>query len=564
MLTPARRAPGVSRFGLTFAISVICAPATQAAAPTLDWMAQYDGLLSFASDQVYDMVVDADGNTYVTGRSDEANGRQIAATVKYAPDGSLVWEDRYVGPSVGGPELGAALALGPNGDLYVAGNRGVDGVNFPGPDMFVARYDANGTRLWVTAYDGTGHDDDYVSDLVVGADGTAYVTGQSLGTTFSYDVMTIAVRADGTMKWTSRFDGPAHFNDDGNAIVLAPNGNVLVAGTVSVNASFNTDMVVLSYDTNGALLWSKQIGGAANRADTGFSIACDAVGSVYAGGYYVAAGLDVNYGIVKLDSAGTQAWLLQYASPGGGSDTLAELALGPDGNLIATGYTAGGALGVAVVTRKYSPAGTVLWTHIGSGLEISNLSRRRIAFDPESNPYILALDVIVGGVIDYSYHPMKLHGATGVLDWEFDFGTDQAIQDFPVAIALAPDYSIRLAGLSKTPDPNTDYDYTVLRYNQTAPVGIDAIAPLAERELHATPNPFRSTTRLELRLQAEEHVRVSLFDAEGRRQREIFSGPVGAGVHVWELEASGLPSGIFYAVVEHGARTTTRRLTILR
>lgn len=563
MLTLARRAPGVSRCISSLFMSAVCLTAAQAA-PTFEWMAQYDGLWSFASDQISDMIVDTDGNTYVTGRSDEANGRQIAATVKYGPDGALLWADRYVGPSTGGPEIGVSLSLGPTGDLYVAGNRGVDGVNFPGPDMFVARYDVNGNRLWVTAYDGTGNDGDYVSDLVVGSDGTAYVTGQSLAANFSNDIATLAVRADGSIKWTARFDGPAHFHDAGNALTLAPNGNVLVAGTVSVNSGVNTDMVVLAYDSNGGLLWSKQIGGPANRGDTAVTIDCDPGGAVYAGGYYVVSGSDLNYGVVKLDGAGTQEWLLQYASPGGGSDSLAELSLGPDGNLIVTGYTAGGSLGVAAVTRKYTPTGSVLWTHVGTGLEISNLSRRVIACDPVGNPHILAFDVIVGGVINYSYHPMKLNGATGGLEWEFDFGTDTTIEDFPVAIGLAPDNSIRLSGISKTSGSNTDFDYTVVRYNQTNPAGVGGEPLAIEPALGATPNPLRGSTRLELRLPAREQVRVSLLDTNGRRVQELHAGVLDAGTHGWTVDASGLPSGIFYALVEYGTRTTAHRLTIVR
>ncbi len=165
--------------------------------PTLSYATYLGGTLI---DYGVDIVVDDDGNTYVTGQTnsaglatdgayDEAGAGQDAFVAKLAPDGgSLVWLT-YLGGS--GLEEGDALALDADDHLYVSGiTRSTDfptvnpyqstRASPPGStsDVFVARLSDDGDALtWSTYLGGTG--DDTVGDIAVDSSGRTLLAGRT-------------------------------------------------------------------------------------------------------------------------------------------------------------------------------------------------------------------------------------------------------------------------------------------------------------------------------------------------------------------------------------------------
>lgn len=83
--------------------------------------------------------------------------------------------------------------------------------------------------------------------------------------------------------------------------------------------------------------------------------------------------------------------------------------------------------------------------------------------------------------------------------------------------------------------------------NITAPARREA-APLLRptAALDAYPNPFNPATRLTLRLDRRQHVRVVVFDLTGRRVAHLFDGLLEAGeAHRFAFDAATLPSGVY-------------------
>ena len=141
---------------------------------------------------------DSLGNTYLTGFATVATGsssHQEMLTVKYDPDGRLLWK-AWLGNAVH-PAEGLQLGLDADSNVYVAGSMATQN---GGLEIATAKYNANGTRQWVDYF--FRHDDGQAvpSYLAVSAGGSAYVSGTS-----SFDTNSaVAIKYDvnGNQIWT--------------------------------------------------------------------------------------------------------------------------------------------------------------------------------------------------------------------------------------------------------------------------------------------------------------------------------------------------------------------------
>ncbi len=78
------------------------------------------------------------------------------------------------------------------------------------------------------------------------------------------------------------------------------------------------------------------------------------------------------------------------------------------------------------------------------------------------------------------------------------------------------------------------------------------------------PNPFNPSTRIRFDLRETGLVSLTLHDALGRTVRVLDAGMRTAGTHEVQVQADGLPSGVYVYRLQSGAEAVSRTMTLLR
>jgi len=143
------------------------------------WVRRYNGSSNF-QDQPRSMIVDSIGNVFVTGNSTESVNGYDFSTIKYCPDGEILWQSFYHN---GLNDIAYSIELDCLGNVYVSGQSDGDGT---GDDFATVCYDFLGNQKWVKRYDYSGQFGDFAQDLKIDKNGNVFVTGTS-----DRDILTI-------------------------------------------------------------------------------------------------------------------------------------------------------------------------------------------------------------------------------------------------------------------------------------------------------------------------------------------------------------------------------------
>jgi hypothetical protein len=93
--------------------------------------------------------------------------------------------------------------------------------------------------------------------------------------------------------------------------------------------------------------------------------------------------------------------------------------------------------------------------------------------------------------------------------------------------------------------------------------GAPSIAADAEL-LRNYPNPFNASTDFGYRLLEAADVTLQVFDLLGRETAVLVNERKAPGSYVVRWDASGLPSGVYVAVLRAGGDTRVRRVLLVR
>ncbi|HUR96885.1 MAG TPA: choice-of-anchor Q domain-containing protein [Pyrinomonadaceae bacterium] len=365
----------------------------------------YSTFLGGGADDIgIDIKVDTLGNAYVTGKTaisatpfpttlnafarDYRGDFDVFVSKINATGSSLIYST-FIGGS-GGDHVGR-IAVNAAGRAYIAGR--TDSSDYPttpgtldtsynggGSDIFVTKFDANGENLeYSTFIGGTGLDAG--NGIAIDSDGTAYVTGFSIGPANNYpttsgafdttynggnDVVVSALNGFGSALVYSTFIG-GNDNDVAYALALDSSRNVYITGQTASEASvlFPTTLGAFDRSANGsidvfvtklsstgsALVYSTLLG--SDNLEFGLAIAVNGTGSAIVTGqtapfatpfpttsnaYDTTPNGSYDAFLTKLTPSGSA---LVYSTQVGGSqnDGAAGIALNSSGAAFITGQT---------------------------------------------------------------------------------------------------------------------------------------------------------------------------------------------------------------------------------
>jgi len=335
---------------------------------------------SFAFDTGLAITTSSDNSTVVTGSiggvaafgQGEANETVLTPVgyydifiARYNPDGTLEWAKCAGGALC---DIGYGVATLSNNSTVVTGvfaEEATFGQDEPNQtsmvsagchDIFVARYDSDGTLEWAKRAGGTVSEmsngitaflDD--SAVVVGGFLRSSTFGQDepneivLTSTGLLDIYIARYNSDGTLAWAKQAGGLD--SDVGKGITKLLDNSTIITGTfhgsstfgsgepneTDLNSSGSADIFLARYDSNGMLKWAKSAGGASGD-DGGYAITMLFGNLVVVTGYFsgsatfgpgetnetilTSAG-DADIFIARYNSAG----LLVWAKSAGGVDS---------------------------------------------------------------------------------------------------------------------------------------------------------------------------------------------------------------------------------------------------
>lgn len=256
--------------------------------------------------------IDAAGNAYVCGTFEDASTGLNYFAAKISASGSVLWNQDY---DLGGASLideSYALVLDLNGDVYITGkSQEPSNGDF---DIITLKLDgSNGNIIWPHTFSGAASLDDDGVGLTLSSDGLhLYILGNSTDATNGRDAILYALDSgSGTYDWSPiTFNGAANGNDKAKAITLA-GANVVICGeqdnTVSGLASSGLDAFVAKIDGfTSAVLWNKSYDFNYND-NNATALAKDSAGNIGVTGVaYDAITNHYEYHTLLFDSLGNQ------------------------------------------------------------------------------------------------------------------------------------------------------------------------------------------------------------------------------------------------------------------
>jgi uncharacterized delta-60 repeat protein len=381
------------------ALLLSAAPAAMSAPGDLDPTFGGDGIvrtdLTRFDDYGFAVALQPDGKIVVAGTKGLGGPNPRVAVVRYSTDGSL-------DPSFGGGDGKAAIDFTPREDFAYAIRIQADGkIVVAGPAAYFARNSKFGlARLTADgALDPTFSGDgivvtdltpssDFANGMELQANGKIVVVGSVSAGADNGKVGVLRYRSDGSLDPLFSGDGKAFIDptptfDDGLAIGVQPNGQIVVAGAAGV-AGPNERFVLIALTRHGSLDPTLDGDGmvftdVTPKADDPLALAIQGDGRIVVAGRAAQGGHDPKFAVVRYEPDGS----LDATFKGDGvvitnltpyDDEAYSVAIAPDGKIVAAGLAGNDGRASRFGVVRYLVDGTRDTTFGGDGIVTTHIS----------------------------------------------------------------------------------------------------------------------------------------------------------------------------------------------
>lgn len=252
----------------------------------------------------FSIAVDSAGNIFVTGVFAMVQASSTTFLTKWSADGTNVWTQQHWGASF----FARSLALDSYGNIFVVGfvlSENQDANN----NIFLTKLNADGAEAWTKQWGTSGND--YGNSVAVDSTGNIYVTGSAEGSLDGNmsmgkaDIFLTKWDANGTKAWTRQWG--RNGDDVASSVAIDKQGNIYATGFSTRDGDSAPSFFVIKWDIDGTevwQIWSDQLDGP--HQGRGLSVALDANNNIFLMASIYNSDTDTS--LIKLSSGGEKVW----------------------------------------------------------------------------------------------------------------------------------------------------------------------------------------------------------------------------------------------------------------
>jgi uncharacterized delta-60 repeat protein len=461
---------------------------------------------------------------------------------------AILWSQTYGGTS---GEQCFAFDLTSDGGCVLAGYTQSFGLS--AKQMWLVKTDANGDSVWSRMYGGDDWEECWFVKQV--ADGGYVLAGK----TRSYgsgqlDYWLVKTDPDGNMVWNRTYG--TDVLEDLRAAVQTSDGGYALAGFTYPYGSADKNFWLVKTNANGDSLWSRTYGGPGEDWCNGIEQTADG-GFVLVGYSDSFSALYHDIWMVRTDANGDSLWSRTY---GGDLDDYGQsIKRTPDGGFLLYGTTRSfGAGNLDLWLLKTNADGDTLWTR---------------TFGADSNEACLSVELARGGGYVIAGYTRSLGmglsdgwvirlNADGDSLWSMVVG-DAGYETF-YYVRQTTDGGYLLAGNTSSFGAGSNDFYLVKTEPDPASIDDRLVLRPSSYCLSNYPNPFNPSTILVYDLPQPGHVSLRVLDVLGREVCSLEDGFAEVGTHRLTFDGSHLASGIYFARLDAGGFSQTKKLVLLK
>jgi len=512
-----------------------------------------------------------DGGYVIVGNTNSVGAGGQDALIFMANDqGIPLWSTVFGGQL---DESAIGVAPLPEGGYAITGRTDSHGAG--DTDLFFARVDGQGNLTHLKTFGGA--DEDRSMGMIPTRDGHFLIFGATRGGTitdyFLQDVMLFKVTAYGDVIWSRAYGGQS--SEVSYAARETPEGDYIVFayGDSWQNQGISTDLYLLKIDKNGDLLWTACYGG------PGFEmITASSAGHISPRGEIFIMGTTNSYGagdfdelLMKFDSQGVLQWTRTIG--GAGYDYGRGVIGTSDGHLLAWGLATDPGNGRRnSIVSKFTSDGDELWTRIYGSDQHDDIFRIQ-EFSADSL-------VMIGRTASFGQGGYDIWLLRTARDGETAcFLTDHQVSVNAPTVPLTPTGAARggvRLEVSEIDLSSVIVDQSLFFVVDTlcTELGVsthsEAPRPGVYMLTPNTPNPFNPETAIHFELPGSSQVKLAIYDVNGRLVRDLVSNqslPAGSYTRHWDgrdQQGREMSAGVYFYRLQAGEITLEQKMLLLK